>query len=117
MKKSVSIALVMLAMAVFGSSVMMTTTSAQGDKGGAGGGAELYAKTCAKCHGADGKGVKSLDPPDFTTAAWQSKHTDAQITTAINNGKGVMPPYKASLKPAQVALLVKHIRTFAPKKK
>ena len=117
MKKSVSIALMMLAMALFVSSAWMTT-SAQGDKGaGAGGGAELYGKQCAKCHSADGKGVKSLEPPDFTTAKWQSSHTDKQIADAIAKGGGVMPPYKTSLSAAQITSLVKHIRTFAPKKK
>ncbi len=116
MKKIFSFALVIAALALF-ASVAVQNTAAQGDKAKAGGAGELYTKQCAKCHGADGKGVKSLQPPDLTDAKWQASHTDKQITDTLNAGKGVMPGYKGTLTPAQIASLVKHVRGFAPKKK
>ncbi|MDX2030367.1 MAG: c-type cytochrome [Blastocatellia bacterium] len=116
MKKTLTFAIVMLALAFF-VSASVQETAAQGDKAKAGGAGELYTKHCAKCHGADGKGIKSLQPPDLTDAKWQASHTDKQITAALNTGKGVMPGYKSTLTPAQIAGLVKHVRGFGPKKK
>jgi mono/diheme cytochrome c family protein len=81
--------------------------------------AATYAAKCAKCHGADGKGVdkfKKQGVKDFTDAKWQKDWTDAKITAAINNGKGeFMPAWKGKLKPAEVTALVKHIRAFGKK--
>ncbi|MEP7338626.1 MAG: c-type cytochrome, partial [Acidobacteriota bacterium] len=76
--------------------------------------AAIYAAKCAKCHGADGKGVekyKKQGIEDFTDAKFQKGHTDAKIAAAINNGKGdFMPAWKGKLKPAEVTALVKYIR-------
>ena len=79
-------------------------------------GAAIYAEKCAKCHGADGKGVekfKKQGVKDLTTDAWQKANTDVKITAAINNGKGeFMPAWKGKVKPAEVKALVKHIRSL-----
>lgn len=79
-------------------------------------GAAIYAAKCAKCHGADGKGVdkfKKQGAEDMSDAKWQKAHTDAKITAAINNGKGdFMPAWKGKLKPAEVKALVAHIRSL-----
>lgn len=81
--------------------------------------AAIYAEKCAKCHGADGKGVdkfKKQGVEDFTDAKFQSGHTDAKIAADIRNGKGdFMPAWKGKLKPAEITALVKHIRGFAKK--
>ncbi len=74
--------------------------------------APLWTQHCKKCHAADGKGIESLEPPDMTAEKWQSANDDKAITEAINEGKGIMPGFKDTLKPAQVAALVKHIRTL-----
>jgi cytochrome c oxidase cbb3-type subunit 3 len=82
-------------------------------------GAAVYAAKCAKCHGADGKGVekfKKQGVEDFTDPKFQKGHTDAKIAADINNGKGdFMPAWKGKLKPAEVTALVKHIRGFGKK--
>ena len=79
-------------------------------------GAALYAAKCAKCHGADGKGVekyKKQGLEDMTTAKWQKTNTDAKITGVINKGKGdFMPAWKGKLKPAEITAVVKHIRSL-----
>lgn len=116
MKKTLSFVIVLLAMAFFVSAAVRET-SAQGDKAKAGGAGELYTKHCAKCHGADGKGIKSLQPPDFTDAKWQAAHTDKQLNDGITKGEGVMPGYKGTLTPAQITALVKRVRDFGPKAK
>jgi mono/diheme cytochrome c family protein len=80
-------------------------------------------KTCAKCHGKEGKGDtkmgQKLGVKDYTNAEVQAKLTDEQMTAAIKNGAGTakggstpMPAYGSKLSDAQVAELVKHIRSF-----
>ena len=65
------------------------------------GNAEVYSGKCAGCHGADGKGsarLKDRGVPDFTDASWQKGHSDEQIKTGIENGKGkIMPAWKDKL--------------------
>src|SRR5450759_2064526 len=73
--------------------------------------AALYKSKCAMCHGPDGAGsamgqklgVKSYKSPDI------QKQSDADLKTAIMNGKGKMPSYK-SLTAGQVDGLVKYVR-------
>jgi cbb3-type cytochrome c oxidase subunit III len=76
----------------------------------------VYNTQCAKCHAENGKGIESLQPPDFTDAKWQASRTNKQLVTGINNGVGVMPGFKGALKPAQVAALVGYVRAFGRKK-
>jgi cytochrome c oxidase cbb3-type subunit 3 len=115
MRKSFSFAVIMSIVVLF-ISAGWSRSSAQTEKAKGGGGvAAIFQKDCAKCHGADGKGIKSLDPPDFTNPKWQASKTDKQLIADINNGEGVMPAFKGKLTPAQITALVKHIRKFAPK--
>ena len=78
--------------------------------------AATYTARCAKCHGADGRGVekyKKQGAKDFTEAKWQKSRTDAQLTTTISNGKGdVMPAWKTKLSADEIKALVAHIRAF-----
>jgi cytochrome c oxidase cbb3-type subunit 3 len=112
MKKIFSLSLVALlcvvAVAAAISEAAPTTAAAADAK-------EIYNTKCVKCHGADGKGIKSLEPPDFTDAKWQASRKNTDFIAAINNGKNTMPGYKSTLKPADVAALVKMVRAFAPK--
>lgn len=90
-------------------------TSAQPAKGKGGGAAAVYEKDCAKCHGAKGEGLKSLETPNFQDPKWQATQTDKKLSTVISNGEGVMPGFKDKLSAAQITSLVKLIRGFAPK--
>ena len=65
---------------------------------------------CAMCHGADGKGKAAMKTPDFTSAEVQKK-SDADLSGAITNGKGKMPPYK-SMTPDQAKDMVAFIRSL-----
>ena len=116
MRKPLSLVLALLAVAVLVSSAWLESAAQTTKTKSAGGGtAALYTKQCAKCHLADGKGLESLKPPDFTDAKWQSEHNNAAIAKGIREGKDTMPPFKDILTPAQINALVKHIRGFKPK--
>lgn len=79
---------------------------------------QLWAKVCSSCHGASGRGdgptaqqSSDIRPPDLADAAWQAKVSDAQIASAIKNGKGKMPNYR--FPDPFVEGLTKKVRAFA----
>lgn len=80
----------------------------------------LFDSVCARCHGSDGRGgVPSAEgqpaPRNFRDPSFHSSRTDAELTKAIREGKGPMPPYAGLLDDTQTALLVAYIRGFNPK--
>lgn len=81
-------------------------------------GAAIYKKSCALCHGPDGKGRtavgKSMKVRDLTSPEVQ-KLSDAELYTVIADGKGKMPGYKSSLNDAQIKALVVTIRDLVKK--
>jgi len=82
---------------------------------------DLWTTSCAKCHGADGKGGtkmgQKLGCKDYTDAADQSALTDDAATKAIKegytdkDGKAVMKPAQ-SLSDADIKGLVTYLRAF-----
>jgi mono/diheme cytochrome c family protein len=85
----------------------------------------IFDDRCTACHGSDGdgKGPASATlkpgPKDFRNAGWQKATTDAQITKAIVSGgeavglsAGMPGNPDLEEKPAVVAALVVHIRSF-----
>ncbi len=82
-------------------------------------GATLFKSKCAMCHGPDGAGKtmmgERLKVPDLRSEEVQ-KQTDAQLTEAIDAGKGKMPAYKGKLTPEQVGQLVAEIRDMGKTK-
>ncbi len=79
------------------------------------GGAALYSKKCAVCHGADGAGATAVGKADKIRdlgSAEVQQQSDADLTAVINTGKDKMPAYGKSLKPDQVKDLVAYIRTL-----
>jgi mono/diheme cytochrome c family protein len=113
MKKFVSLSLI-LAIAVI--CLVSWRSEAAPQKGKAPDAKGVYQAQCAKCHAADGKGIASLpDIPNFTDAKWQGTRNDKQLTDSINNGIGIMPGFKGAIKPAEVSILVRHVRSFAKK--
>ena len=78
--------------------------------------AASYRQKCAACHGADGKGqtpaAKSLGVRSFASPD-VAKMSDAELSSAIENGKGKMPSYGKSTKPEEIKAMVGYIRTLA----
>ena len=75
--------------------------------------AALYKSKCAMCHGPDGAGQtpsgKAMKVRDLRSAEVQ-KMTDKELDTAIADGKGKMPSYKAKLSQAEIDALIAFIR-------
>ncbi|MBV9210494.1 MAG: cytochrome c [Acidobacteria bacterium] len=69
----------------------------------------LYAKSCAKCHGADGSG-KALRGRNLTDAKWQAKVSDERIFNSIANGKERMPAFGKKYSDAEIDALVAYVR-------
>jgi mono/diheme cytochrome c family protein/uncharacterized membrane protein len=78
---------------------------------------ELFSEHCAECHGAKGTGSAARrrlpDIPDFTSASWQARRTDAQLMESITEGKGSdMPSFSEDITKEQARGLVVFIRSF-----
>ena len=79
---------------------------------------DLFASTCARCHGADGAGglpqvAGGAAPRNFHDHEFQRTHTDAQIKLTIVNGKGTgMPGFGATFSDEQLKGLIAHVRSF-----
>jgi mono/diheme cytochrome c family protein len=82
--------------------------------------ARTWKAKCGSCHGADGKGDteqgRKAKVANFSSPEWQKSKSDADIKSAIENGKKKgdveMEPYKDKLEPAQIDTLVGYIRTL-----
>ena len=56
-------------------------------------GAKIFVEKCSMCHGKDGKGLKALGTPDFTSPKIQASLTREMIINTIKNGKkGTLMP-------------------------
>ncbi len=77
----------------------------------------FFARNCAVCHGADGKGSDAgMIVPNFSDAGWQRRHDDQKLITTISKGKGTMPAFKDKLSEEQIESMAEFIRTFADQK-
>jgi cytochrome c oxidase cbb3-type subunit III len=57
-------------------------------------GAEIYAASCAACHGAEGKGNQVIGAPDLTDDLWLYAGDEIAIAATIRNGRaGMMPAW------------------------
>ena len=77
----------------------------------------LYGAYCLACHDGDGRGSslrKAMpDMPDFADPRWQTARSNAEIGTAIREGKGkIMLPMKDKLAAGDVEQMVAFVRAF-----
>lgn len=79
-----------------------------------GDGASVYAMSCVRCHGADGRAQtakgKQTGAVDLTSDEWEPN--DVRDTRIISKGKGRMPAFKRTLKPEEINSVVAYIRKF-----
>lgn len=75
-------------------------------------GAAVFKAKCAVCHGVDGTktipamGVKPLTTPEVKA------QSDAQLTTAVTNGKGKMPAFGGKLSGEEIKAAVAYVRSL-----
>ena len=79
-------------------------------------GAAIFGKTCAGCHGPDGKGTHppgfSTPPRNLTDPELQARLTDAMLKETIRYGKGQMPNFGAAFPERDIDALVSYVRTL-----
>lgn len=76
----------------------------------------IFQQTCARCHGADGRGRTAFGEkagaPDFTAAWWQEVADDERLTASITRGRGRMPAFGRKLSRHEIKSLVAFVRRF-----
>lgn len=74
----------------------------------------IWQAQCATCHGPTGHGdgpqAPMTRPPDITNEAFQAAWSDEQLRTVITYGRGMMQPYRESIRPEGIDVLVRHVR-------
>lgn len=76
-------------------------------------GSQVFAKVCARCHGANGEGGIG---PAFNTQDFQNRYDDQALLDRIANGREATPmiAWGEVLSPDQLQQLVRYIRTLKP---
>ncbi len=70
-------------------------------------GADLYVKSCAVCHGNDGKkGLSGASDLSTSTLDYTS------LVDVITNGRKIMPPFKTTLKAHEIEAIAKHVESL-----
>lgn len=76
-------------------------------------GGVIFRAQCATCHGADAKGISSIDAPDLTLIWAQEGSSDGSVFANIQNGiaGSIMPPH--GFPDAEIWMLVSYLRSVA----
>jgi len=84
----------------------------------AGRGARTFVRTCAGCHGPDGRGAPrpgfATPPRDLTRPEFQAQRTDEQLRHSIRIGKGLMPAFGWLMADEEIANVIAFVRTLVP---
>ena len=76
-------------------------------------GAKIFAENCAVCHGAEGKGDRTLGAPNLTDAIWLYGSDLASISATIHNPRnGVMPAWGDRLDPVTIKSLALYVQSL-----
>ena len=71
------------------------------------------AKTCAACHGDDGKGSQELGAPNLTDDIWLYGGTKADIVRQVYQPRqGVMPAWEGRLDPVTIKSLAIYVHAL-----
>ena len=75
-------------------------------------GQRLFLNNCAQCHGSDARGSGSF--PNLADKDWLHGGDPEQIMQSISKGRhGVMPPWKAAIKPNEAADIAQYVRSLS----
>jgi cytochrome c6 len=78
----------------------------------AAGGAEVYAQSCSRCHGGDGKSQTGKGKQTRATDLTKSTISDAKGIRVINNGKELMPGFKGTLSDEEITAVMAYVKGF-----
>lgn len=83
------------------------------DRRAAGAGGVIFRAQCATCHGADAKGISSIDAPDLTLIWTQEGRSDGSVFANIRNGipGSIMPAH--GFPDTEIWMLVSYLRSVA----
>jgi mono/diheme cytochrome c family protein len=71
-------------------------------------GAEVFATNCATCHAADGSGGQG---PALGDGAANERLSEADMVEVVTKGRAAMPAWKGVLSKAEIAAVVRYVRT------
>jgi putative heme-binding domain-containing protein len=76
-------------------------------------GGTIFRAQCASCHGANAKGIETIDAPDLTLIWTRSGSTEESVFRTIRDGiaGSIMPPH--GFPDAEVWMLVSYLRSVA----
>ncbi|NGM87765.1 cytochrome-c oxidase, cbb3-type subunit III [Parapusillimonas sp. SGNA-6] len=75
-------------------------------------GQRLFLNNCAQCHGSDARGSGNF--PNLTDGDWLYGGAPEQIMQTITKGRhGIMPPWKAQIKPSEAADIAQYVRSLS----
>ena len=76
-------------------------------------GGVIFRAQCATCHGADAKGISSIDAPDLTLMWTQPGMSEQRVFSRIQDGVAgsIMPPH--NFPDAEIWMLVSYLRSVA----
>lgn len=76
-------------------------------------GSEIYAQTCATCHGDEGEGHKAiLTAPALNGSEHSWHHPDGQIQSLILDGGNLMPALRDQLTDDEVVAVIRFVQTW-----
>ena len=106
-------ALLFIGLASTGTAYAQAVNPLEADPRAAGAGGSIFRAQCATCHGADAKGIETIDAPDLTLLWTRSETTDGTVFQIIRDGipGSIMPPH--GFPDAQVWMLVSYLRSVA----
>jgi cytochrome c oxidase cbb3-type subunit III len=77
-------------------------------------GREVFAGTCAACHGPEGKGNPALGAPNLTDRIWLHGSGEVMISETITRGRNSqMPAHRELLTPAKIHLLTAYVYSLS----
>ena len=101
------------ALLMVSSSIAQEVNPLEGDPRAPRIGGSLFRAQCATCHGADARGIESIDAPDLTLMYTREGVNDQTVFQVIREGipGSIMPPH--AFQDVEVWMLVSYLRSVA----
>jgi mono/diheme cytochrome c family protein len=100
---------ILIALALSGAGMAPAAADAQATASQAPDGKTLFAKNCAACHQASGKGIPGAFPALAGNGFVQGAPSD--VSTVLLKGRGGMPDFSGSLDDVEIAQVLSYVRS------